>query len=46
MISETLQRRSKGDEAMKTIEIPMPSHKVVLRDEWLKARGDLERSGR
>jgi len=23
---------------MKTIEIPMPSHKVVSREEWLKAR--------
>jgi len=23
---------------MKTIETPMPSHKVVSREEWLKAR--------
>ncbi len=23
---------------MKTIEIPMPRHKVVSREEWLKAR--------
>src|SRR5439155_516184 len=30
--------RSKGDEAMKTIEKLMPSHKIVSREEWLEAR--------
>ncbi len=38
VIRQALQRRSKGDVAMKTIEIPMPRHKVVSREEWLKAR--------
>jgi predicted dithiol-disulfide oxidoreductase (DUF899 family) len=28
----------KGEDAMKTIETPMASHKVVSREEWLQAR--------
>src|SRR5262245_38114729 len=31
-------RSSEGEAVMKTIERPMPSHKVVTREEWLKAR--------
>jgi predicted dithiol-disulfide oxidoreductase (DUF899 family) len=39
VIRLTLQRKSKkGDEAMKTIETPMPGHKVVSREQWLEAR--------
>ncbi len=38
MIRQALHHRSKRDVAMKTIEIPMPHHKVVSREEWLKAR--------
>jgi predicted dithiol-disulfide oxidoreductase (DUF899 family)/predicted SnoaL-like aldol condensation-catalyzing enzyme len=30
--------KSEGDEAMKTIQTPVRSHKVVSREEWLKAR--------
>jgi predicted dithiol-disulfide oxidoreductase (DUF899 family) len=38
VISQTLQRKSKGDEAMKAIQTPMPSHTVVSSEEWLEAR--------